>query len=125
MAGELDRFENVVTASPFLRVGVRRDAHRLEVSLVGEVDLAASEGLDPVFQFVDAFLRSDGQRPVVVVVDMAEVSFCDGSGVAFLVGMQGKTVNAGGRFAVRNASPVVRRLLGILELRGLLDGEDA
>ena len=123
MSGELDGTENVVAPSPFLTVVVRRHGSIIEVSLTGEVDLAAAEGLDAVSRSVEAFLRSDGHAPAFIVIDMAEVSFCDGSGVAFIVGMQRRAVSAGGRISVRNASPVVRRLLGILDLETLLDGE--
>jgi anti-sigma B factor antagonist len=106
---------------PFLDVALRVVDGVVEISMDGEIDLASAEALMHVTRRVDELIRSDGHRPASVLVDMSGIEFCDGSGVAFLVGLQLNVAAAGSRFAVGGASPVVRRLLDILDLNSLLE----
>lgn len=104
-----------------MNVVLRKSGSVVEIAMDGEVDLASNEGLTNVIVGLDDLLRVDGVDTESVVIDMSEVSFCDGSGIAFLVGMQAKSKDAGAGFAVHEPSPIVRRLLGILELEAMLD----
>jgi anti-sigma B factor antagonist len=57
-----------------------------------------------------------------VVVDAEHLRFLDSSGISELLRLRQRTVDAGGTFTMRSASPTVRRVLeitGLLELLGL------
>jgi anti-anti-sigma factor len=121
MASEHEKPNQVIYRSAYLNVTLRHTDGVVELGIDGEIDLASADGLSYVMRCLDDVIHSDGAGPSSVLVDMADVSFCDGSGVAFLVGMQTKVQDAGSQFAVRDASPIVRRLLGLLDLDSLLE----
>jgi anti-anti-sigma factor len=117
-----DGSNHILYRSAFLNIVLRHSDRVVEIAVDGEVDLASSEGLTSVISRLgDLISSNDGADPSSVIIDMSEVSFCDGSGIAFLVGMQAKSREAGSDFTVRKASPIVRKLIGILDLDALLE----
>lgn len=51
-----------------------------------------------------------------VVVDLAEVTFMDSSGVGFLIGLRRLCLERGKTMAVANPSPPIKKLLDMLRL---------
>ena len=66
------------------------------VSLSGELDLAETAGLRKV---LDRVLAS---APRLVVIDAAELTFLDSSGIGILVAAHNSLVAAGGQFVIAN-----------------------
>ncbi|MGW4645597.1 STAS domain-containing protein [Kitasatospora sp. NPDC004289] len=73
--------------------------------LVGDLDV---ESLSPAEQVLDEALHA---RPEVVVVDLAEVGFCDSSGLNLLLRTRVAAQGAGVGLRLAAASAPVRRLL--------------
>jgi anti-anti-sigma factor len=104
----VDQFEVSVTADDGVAV----------VSTRGELDLLT---LEP---FVDAInLAATTAR--VVVVDLAEVTFIDSSGLSALIASRDHT--GIDRLTLRNPSDIVRRLLALADVEdlfGLADSDE-
>ena len=90
-----------------LVLNVTYDANATIVSVAGEVDMATAEQLSQCLSSVDS-----GR----VVVDLAQTSFLDSSGVAVLVATWNRLLEAGGEFGVRNPQDNVRAVLDICRL---------
>jgi len=58
------------------------------------------------------------QAPAVVEVDLAGVTFLDGTAISALVAVRNAAVRAGGQMRVSHPQPIVCR---VLEVTGLLD----
>lgn len=86
----------------------RRDSH-VTLHLTGELDLAAAPGLESA---LDAVLADSED----VVLDIAEVTFLDSSGLRVLVAAQNQSSEAGKTLTLLNPSAAVSR---ILEITGL------
>ncbi|MEU0534763.1 STAS domain-containing protein [Amycolatopsis tolypomycina] len=85
------------------------DAAGLRVhTLRGEFDFAVSPKL------ADLLLEEPGAARVVV--DMAEVAYCDSSCLQVLLRLARRLRAAGGRFAVVSAAPAVTRPIALLGL---------
>jgi len=82
------------------------------VAVAGEVDLATTPALRERLLHV---LRD--QRPELLDVDLAEVTFLDCTGLGALVAVRNAAIRAGGQMRVSHPQPVVRR---VLEVTGLL-----
>jgi anti-sigma B factor antagonist len=80
---------------------------------VDEVDRATAE------RFAEE-LATHEPGAYCLVVDLAEVSFMDASGVAALLAVDRRMKDAGGVIALRNARSAVRRVLDVLDLKHLL-----
>lgn len=96
--------------SPCLSVEVRDAPERCLLVLRGELDIAAVPALR-------ALLAVLGRSPVVV--DLAEVSFVDASGLAPLIEAKDEASREQRRFELRNPRPSTTRVLELLELLGL------
>jgi stage II sporulation protein AA (anti-sigma F factor antagonist) len=83
------------------------------VSVVGEVDLVSCDALRHA---LDGALGTSSRT----VVDLTDLSFIDSSGLSVLVEAHRKARDAGGVFVVRNATPMLKRLLDITRLDTLL-----
>jgi anti-anti-sigma factor len=84
------------------------DGPPLVVRLGGELDLP---GVTDLTAEVDGLLA---REPQPVVLDLADVAFCDSSGIAMLI----RLANHFGQLSVRAAAPGVRR---VIEVLGLVD----
>ncbi|WP_406096937.1 STAS domain-containing protein [Kitasatospora purpeofusca] len=73
--------------------------------LVGDLDI---ETLPPAEQALDEALRT---RPLVLVVDLEQVGFCDSSGLNLLLKARMSARSAGAELRLAAASPTVLRLL--------------
>lgn len=104
--GELGNFE-------ITEIG-QAHAGRIELSLAGEVDLATSPDLSRVL--VDA-LDAGAQE---LILDMAAVELIDATGIGVLVSASNRARRTGGGITVRSASPAVRRVLGAVDLEGVI-----
>ena len=105
------------------RLGGRTDSSRLTITVtaaaggrarvvvVGEIDLDSAADLRRV-------LAAALQASTGLEIDLAKVSFCDCSGLHVLMDTRHESLSSGQTTAVIDASPCVRRLLG---LTGTLD----
>lgn len=89
-------------------------AGTIRVQVSGEVDLAT---VDPLAEALSAAVA---QRPDLVEVDLAGVSFMDSSGIAALIRAHNAAVKAGGRLRVVSPQRAVHRALDICGLLALL-----
>lgn len=85
----------------------------VRVSAAGELDMATADDLSRALH--DAIGHS---ATTTVVVDFAQVSFCDSSGIEVLDSAYGNAAARGISLHVTNLQSGVRR---VLELTGLLD----
>src|SRR5262245_23575130 len=89
-------------------------AGTLLLRLVGELDLAASDGFrERVETALAAGLRS-------VVLDMADARFIDSSMLKELLRANAATQDAGGRLVLTEVQPAVERLLELTRVRDIL-----
>ncbi|MEU4419257.1 STAS domain-containing protein [Actinoplanes sp. NPDC024001] len=91
----------------------RTSADVIHIWVYGEIDMAT---VDDVQQAVNEAVSADGVRDVVV--DLAEVTFCDSSGLAAFDEGYCAAASRGIRLRIANPQPGVRR---ILEIVGLWD----
>jgi anti-sigma B factor antagonist len=90
-----------------LAVAVEADGDTpLTVRLGGDLDLA---GVSDVSVEVQELLA---REPQLLVLDLADVAFCDSSGIAVLI----RLANHFGQMRVRAAAPGVRRVIEVLGL---------
>jgi len=83
------------------------------VTVRGEVDLVSC----------DELRRALGEALAMsthTTIDLTDLSFIDSSGLSVLVEAHRKARDAGGVFVIRNATPMLRRLLDITRLDTLL-----
>jgi anti-sigma B factor antagonist len=56
-----------------------------------------------------------------VIIDLAELTFCDSHGVAMFIAAHEKATAEGTALAVRHVLPPVRRIFAITNLDGLIE----
>jgi anti-sigma B factor antagonist len=93
-------------ATPPLAVDVTADADGATVRVVGEIDLDTVDELATV-----APAAVDPLRPGVLVLDFAEVQFCDSAGIKALVQLRQHCDDLGWRLTMVGLQPPVRRVL--------------
>jgi anti-anti-sigma factor len=81
------------------------------VHLSGELDMVNAEALRAKLHDIAGS---------TVVVDLADLRFCDSSGLAALLGARDAITAEGHGFVLRGAQGVVRRLFDVLGLANLL-----
>jgi anti-anti-sigma factor len=87
----------------------------IRVAVVGEIDLATAPTLH------DRLLTVlHEQTPAVLVVDLADVTFLDCTGIGALVAARNAAISAGAQVRVSHPQPAVRRLLDLAGLLGVL-----
>jgi anti-sigma B factor antagonist len=86
----------------------------LLLRLVGELDLAASDG------FRERVERALAAGVSSVVLDMAEAGFIDSSILKELLRANTAMQDAGGRLVLTDVQPVVQRLLDLTRVREIL-----
>ncbi len=82
------------------------------VALSGELDLGDAEH---VRERIAAIPRGD------VVVDLAELTFLDATGLSAILTARRQVTGRGGRFLIRGAKRMVRRVFEVTDLADLLD----
>ena len=93
-----------------IRHGVDDGVVRLAVT--GEIDLATAGGL------YDAIAQAVAGGCTEVIVDLAEVSFCDSTGIGAIVRARNAAAGEGATVQVINPRGPVHR---VLEVTGMLD----
>jgi anti-sigma B factor antagonist len=81
----------------------------LVLRIGGELDMATRNRIEPA---VLASIETAG----AVTIDLAELSFCDSSGLALLVEADSRATARGVTFSIKNVPPAIRRLLHITGL---------
>ena len=111
------RMEPRRAAALGFHVDVLEDRDRVQVRVVGELDLVTAPVLERHLQ------GALGRRPLLVV-DLAAVTFLDVRGINTLVAANAEASGAGARMVVRGAGPQVRRMVSLCGLEGQLALED-
>ena len=88
-------------------VQIRRGAGESVVALNGALD---AQSLPSIWPGARAAVRQNGALPLKV--DAAGVTYCDGSGIAFLVDLLREGARQGGRVTISNLDPRFAELLG-------------
>ena len=89
-------------------------AVRLEVA--GELDLATAPAL------LDRVRAAVAEHPAAIVLDLADLAFCDSSGINALIDAQTYAAGTGIPLRVVNARRVTRRALEVTGVLPLLSG---
>ncbi len=97
---------------------VRSRGRGLVVSVHGELDLSTAPYLRSLLCETVALAQRDG--PPTVVVDLADVSFADTSGLDAVANVVPAVRACGGRLRVARPTPQVRRLLDLVHMPALL-----
>lgn len=84
------------------------------IALAGELDMAATLKLEPV---VDGLLAGGTRR---LVLDLAELTFIDSTGMSLLVGINERASAAGAELVLLRPREHVGRVLEVTGLDGLL-----
>ncbi len=99
---------------PELTISVQRSPSEAVVSLTGEIDLSTA----PRLSMVVGELLSEA--PARVVLDMADVTFCDSQGLGTLVVLSRKASLAQSCLVLTNVADFLLRVLDITGLRPAL-----
>ena len=91
---------------PLLAVDVTADAEGATVRVAGELDLNTVDELA-----ARASAAVDPQRAGVLVLDFADVGFCDSAGISVLVRLRQRCDELGWRLTMVGLQPSVRRML--------------
>ncbi len=90
------------------------DGSANQLSITGDVDLATSPALrQALFDAMDAGASE-------LIVDIAQVELIDATGIGALVSAANRARGVGGRIILRSPSPAVRRVLGAVDLDGVI-----
>jgi anti-sigma B factor antagonist len=110
-----------VTASdpPGLRVTAESDGSTTVLTLAGELDLATADALRA--RISELLAPSSSVRRLVL--DLGSLEFLDVTGLGALLEARRKLVELGGTLSLRHPRPMVRRILGLLELDEALQVE--
>jgi anti-sigma B factor antagonist len=104
------------STSPF-QIGMRGEPDAVIIALSGEFDLDVAAELAPCVAAAVEAGHGD------VVIDLAEVSFIDSSGIAAI--LRERQQVDGHRLLIRNARQNIRRVFGMAGLSDVLDGDSA
>lgn len=104
-----------------LRLSVSRTGDDAVLRLSGEVDIATEPRLSAALRDL---LEAGRQQPVRhLVVDMSDLQFLDLSGLQTLLEAERELRRRGGSLVLRSPTRRVRRLLGLLDVAGVLPTE--
>jgi anti-sigma B factor antagonist len=95
-------------------VSVSTRADHAVVTMAGELDVAATGTLGRRLSALvgDGFVR--------IVIDLADLVFCDASGLGMLIKTAGLVGRRGGWLRIAAAGPMIDRIIGITGLRRVL-----
>jgi anti-anti-sigma factor len=114
MSGDREEFRCETEFASFV---VRRLDGTIDVIAGGELDIASADGAALTAEHVAELVAEDGSD---VTVDLSDVTFLDASAIAFVLRLERITEIGGTHVVVDNPSPLVRRLLRLLDLERLL-----
>lgn len=95
----------------------------LVVSAIGEIDHHTSED---VRDKIDRYIDGNGIKNVIF--DFSGISFMDSAGIGVIIGRYKKVSPLGGKLAIANANPQVKKIFeisGILKIAGFYDSVDS
>jgi anti-anti-sigma factor len=101
------------------QIDVSHTPQRVTVALIGEVDLATAEQVSDALRIVLL------QRPPLVEVDLAGVTFIDSSGIGAVLRSRLLANSVGAAFRCIGAQPQARKAIDILQLAATLGIVDA
>lgn len=87
----------------------------LEVKLFGEID---HHNAKVTREGIDALIEKN--MPKVFYLNLADITFCDSSGLGLVMGRMKKAAEFNAAFVIRNPSPAVSRILNIAGMDKLL-----
>lgn len=90
---------------PLASATFHRDGRRLTASLRGELDMSSTPSIAGA---IDTALAPGDER---LRIDLAQVSFCDSSGLAMLYRLRKRSIDEGFDLALVNPRGAVRRIL--------------
>ena len=94
-----------------------RGGHAAELTVFGEIDVGTADDFEA--QVLDQ-LPADAER---LVLDVGPLGFIDSSGLQALTRIRERLLARGAGFALRNPSPVLRRMLEVTGLAGSMEVE--
>lgn len=97
----------------YLNVFVRDQGQSIVIELDGELDLGSAPQLEQALDYAGR------DRPALVVVDLARLSFTDMAGLRVLMAAQEQAEREGGRLVLANVPNSVHRLMRLAEVNGL------
>jgi anti-sigma B factor antagonist len=101
---------------PHLTIAAHVGADRARLHLCGELDMEAADAL------LDHFARAvAGWNGSLLLIDVAELTFCDSCGIRALLIIAGRCHADGTRFRVVGANGVVRRIFELTDTVELLN----
>ena len=92
---------------------------RMVLAVHGDLDYTHGDELGAVLDHQLA-LRDAAGRPLCVVVDLADVSYCDSCGLRVLLGAHRRVAGLGGELVLRGVSGQPRRALRLTGLDTVL-----
>jgi anti-anti-sigma factor len=98
-----------------LRCVVERRDGAVVITAAGDLVAAAVEALESAVQ------QALSRVPELVVLDFAQVQFCDSTGLALLIRMLERIERAGSHLRIAHPSPPVTRLFAVTGLDSVLD----
>jgi len=96
-----------------LGISVEQPDGATRLAIAGELDLATA----PALHDAVAGLLAAGE-PLNLVIDLADVSFLDSSGLGALLQVRAEVLAAGGRLTLAGVAPGPRRVIAIAGLAG-------
>lgn len=98
-----------------LGVEISRSDERVEIRLVGELDIGTVPEVEKVMAAIDADTVKQ------VCVDLAKLTFCDCAGIGVMISAHNRLCHNGHRLTLVHAQPAVVRVLRLAECAWLLD----
>ena len=114
----MDSYDVGVSAAQLYVASTRTDEEAVLV-LSGEIDMSTAD------QLRAAASHALATRPSRVVLDFADVTFCDSRGLSVLIGLNREARQVGARFVVANVGEFISDLLDLTGLRAAFDIIDA
>jgi anti-anti-sigma factor len=102
--------ENVSHVSPGFRWDVERDGSSVRISLIGELDVAVAD------QAAVRLKKRLSDVQGVVVIDLAQITFMDSSGLRLLLDLRQTAFGLGVRLYLARLSLPVQKLLDVAGL---------
>jgi anti-sigma B factor antagonist len=90
-----------------LQIDVRREADRVILRLVGELDMANAPRLEDAIESVGPDSRT------MVVLDLQQLQFIDSTGLRIILSARARSQERGQEFAITPGSQQVQRLLSV------------
>jgi anti-sigma B factor antagonist len=113
---QTEDLDQTVGGAQLLRWSIAASADTVTIELEGELDLANCEALREVLREVTS------RKPGQVVVDLAQLSFLDSSGIRCLIGAVQDAAGGETGFVVRQPQAAVRRVMEVCGVDELLLG---